>query len=176
MILGSSKVGYFQAGASRFVGHCSLAIVVWRSGTTSKSSAYIWIQPCLWMLKWRRWSRHPTSTSVLSDTFAEVRVYQDDRLRSHHFSARLLQLISVRHFNISANSIVFRMILCELCYVTSSLEFQFKTVAKTATLASSPSEDNIQDRSSHSTFNVQSSEQPSYLQSAGQILHSFTEP
>jgi len=63
----------------------------------SKSSAFIWIQPCLWMLNWRYWSRHPTFTSVLSDTVAEVWLESTKMIafspitsRFHHFSAWLL--------------------------------------------------------------------------------------
>ena len=104
----------------------------------------------------------------------QSQIYQDDRFRSHHFSARLLQLTSVRHFKVEYQQTpLYSEWSCASC-ASSSIEFQLKTVAQTATLASSPAEDNIRDRSIV-TFNMQSYEQPSYLQSAGQ-LHTFTEP
>ena len=96
------------------------AMVMWRSGTKSKSSLFIWTQPCQWTPKWSRWWRPPTSTAVLSDMFAAV--WLSNLPRRLPSVSSLLDSIIVTHScmalqrRTSADSSVSRTISRELCF------------------------------------------------------------
>ena len=91
---------------------------------------------------WMKWlpTRSPRSHS---------QIYQDDRPRSRHFSAGLLQLTPVRNFKGEYQQTPTCLERSRASCASSSLEFQLKTIAQTATLAFSSAEDNIQDRFHH---------------------------
>ena len=66
-----------------------------------------------------------------------------------HFSSRLLQLTPVPHFKGEYRPTPACPEWSRASGDSSSMELQLKTIAQTLTLASSPAEDNIQDRSRH---------------------------